>query len=579
MCAAVRAGCAAIYPSLDQQTLLLRQLERHLRSELPPLYRAMNEILIEAEILPTLKRSYRPSVPFGTQAAAESASILSTIQRLALARPQGVGRERISADPRTGTGFAASDSPGVASGIGGEALPRDRMPGGAALFESLQALQAAPEASPGTLTNVVRLARDSDAARQILPLEAITLDIVAMLFDLIFDDDKVPNSIKGLVSRLQIPILKLAIRDQQFFADRSHPARRFLDSISGIATRWGQNVDEGDPFYVKLSELVERIQNTFGQDSDIFGTAITELADFVTEHEAMEAETSRAVAEIVQRKNDELISQREREATARQVANSTLAPLLAADLPTAIQQFLLGQWRDVLQARALDSGIDSGPFHDAELVAGELVKSVAPLRDADDRRRHVARLPKLLEGLNQGMDQIGTSADVRRLFMDALMDLHLAALRGDRRVAKGTAEPGPPPTVAAAVELQVTHVVENGVRIEEVSLPQRDDPADSAAQDRASQRRVKHLVRGDWVEFIDDGQCRRERLTWISPNRSLFLFSNHASKCAISITPEALAHRLQKDTARLVGPDTLMFERALDGAIKALDQAARGTAE
>ena len=82
------------------------------------------------------------------------------------------------------------------------------------------------------------------------------------------------------------------------------------------------------------------------------------------------------------------------------------------------------------------------------------------------------------------------------------------------------------------------------------------------------------LVRGDWVEFIDDGQTRRERLTWISPNRSLFLFSNRAFKSAISITPDALAHRLQTDTARLVEREATMFERALDGAIKALDKAA-----
>ena len=572
VCVAVNAGCSAMYADLGQRTLLLRQLERHLRSELPRLYRAINEILIEAEILPTLKRSYRPCVPIGTQTAEDAANIMSTIQRLAQARSHDVGGEGVS----PGTGIPGGRSPGAGGGTGGDAPPSGTIAGGAALFESLQALQAAPAATPGALTNVVRLARDTDAAHQILPLEAITLDIVAMLFDLIFDDDKVPSSIKGLVSRLQIPILKVAMLDQQFFADRSHPARRFLDSISGIATRWGQTVDEGDPFYVKLFELIERIQNTFGQDADIFGTAITELAAFVTEHEAMEVETSRVVVEIVQRKNEELKSQRERQAAAREIANSALTPLLAKKLPRTIEQFLLGHWRDVLQNHVLVSGADSAPFHDAEGIAEELVRSVAPKRNTDDRRRQVALLPKLLNGLNQGLDQIGTSADARRLFMDALVDLHLAALRGDRPEKREV--PGQevsPPVDAPVVELHVTHSVENGVRIEEVSLPERDTPADSSTQDRASLRQVKHLVRGDWVEFIDDeGQSRRERLTWISPNRSLFLFSNHASNCAISITPEALAHRLQKDTARLVGPDTLMFERALDGAIKALDKAA-----
>lgn len=581
VCAAVRAGCTAMYPDLDQCTLLLRQMERHLQSELPHLYRAINEVLIEAAILPTLKRNYRPAVPANTQASAlDSNSILNTMQRLAQVHAQGVGREGMAAGARAGIPGAGSFSPGAGSGMGGEAPRPDGIAGGAALFESLQALQAAPEATAGELTNVVRIARGSEAARQILPLEAITLDIVAMLFDLIFDDAKVPNSIKGLVSRLQIPILKVAILDQQFFADRSHPARRFLDSVSGIATRWGQTVDEGDPFYVKLSELVERIQNRFAQDADIFGTAITELAAFVSEHESKEAETARAVAEIVQRKESELRSQRERQATSRLAANSTLAPLLATGLPKAVEQFLLVHWRGVLQQHALESGTDSAAFLDARRIAEELVWSIAPKTDADERKRQAALLPKLVSGLNRGLDQIGASPDVRRLFMDALMELNLAAIRGVRREQEEGPEPVvAPPVDAAVVELQVTHSVENGVRIEEVSLPESDAAADGSAQDRASVRRVKHLVRGDWIDFIgDDGQSRRERLTWISPNRSLFLFSNHAANCAISITPEALAHRLQSNSARLVERDTPMFERALDGAIKALDQAARGNA-
>lgn len=587
VCAAVRAACAAMYADLDQYTLLLRQLERHLRSELPQLYRAVNEILVEAAILPDLKRNYRPAAPVGPEAEAAGATdIMGTIQRLAQTRSPGAGGEGMSAGPASGSGYAIAGSGASGAPSGGGGQGQSPGTGGAAFFESLQtlqALQAAPAAAGGALTNVVRLARDGDAAQQIRPLEAITLDIVATLFDLIFDDDKVPNTIKGLVSRLQIPILKVAMLDQQFFADRSHPARRFLDSISGVTIRWGKAVDEGDPFYVKLSQLVAGIQNTFDQDAGVFGTAITELAAFVTEHEALELETSRAVAVIVQRKEDELRIERERQATTRQAANAAIAPLLAAGMPKAIEEFLLGQWRDVLQKHALESGMDSAPFHDAERIAGELVRSVAPKRDADERKSQVALLPKLLSGLNQGLDHIGTSAEARRLFMDALIELQLAALRGDSSVQKRVREPEAPPAIesraapaveAPAIELQVTRSVENGVNIEEVSLPERDAPADRSVEQRATLRRVKHLVRGDWVEFIDDGQTRRERLTWISPNRSLFLFSNRAFKSAISITPDALAHRLQTDTARLVEREATMFERALDGAIKALDKAA-----
>lgn len=577
VCAAVWAGCAAMYADQDRHTLLLRQIEPHLRAELPQLYRAVNESLIDAGILPQLKRNYRPVAAKGGRAvASDPANILGTLQRLAQARSTAVGGGNPVTNRMTDSGNTGSGSAGKAGGGsgGGEILsPDDMVAVSAALLESLQALQTVPAGPPGELTNLVRIARDSDAARQIKPLEAITLDIVAMLFDLIFDDERVPNAVKGLVSRLQIPVLKLAMLDQQFFTERSHPARRFLDSISGISIRWGKTVNEGDPFYVELLQLVERIQGTFDQNADIFGIAITELAAFVSAHEAMEAEASRVVAAIVQRKEEELLLQRERQALARQTVNLSLAPLLANPLPATIEQFLLDQWREVLQNHALRSGTDGAEYHDAERIAAELVWSVAPKKDAEERRNHAARLPKLLSGLNQGMDLVGTAMDTRCLFMDALVELHLAVLRGDKRALSPAPVPAVPKVTAPVPTLLVAHSEDHGFHLEEVSFPETAVPAENSARG-SGVRRVKNLVRGDWIEFVDDdGESRRERLTWVSPSRAYFLFSNHAANCAISITAEALAHRLQTDTARIVTSDTSIFERALDGAINALDTA------
>ncbi|MCE9577732.1 MAG: DUF1631 domain-containing protein, partial [Deltaproteobacteria bacterium] len=92
--------------------------------------------------------------------------------------------------------------------------------------------------------------------------------------------------------------------------------------------------------------------------------------------------------------------------------------------------------------------------------------------------------------------------------------------------------------------------------------------------DRADLRRVRQLVRGDWIDFITAGQSRRERRTWITNSRTLFLFSNSASACAISITADALAVRLRNKTASMVMPDRPMFERAIHGAIHSLDKRA-----
>lgn len=625
ICEAIRSGVAAMLDDLDERTLLMRQLERHLKAELPALYRAINEILIDAGILPELKRNYRRTQSHGLSSPGDSDNILQTLQRLAQARlptaepGHAAGLAALTPAPWASSPLAAS--PFMASPQTGNAqllaspqplstlsLPAGSFLGNPAFSQALLQLQQqwtnAPDEPAGAnaalqtpaaglssqAINLVRLARDSDAARQAPPLDAITMDIVATLFDLIFDDDKLPAAVKGMVSRLQIPVLKVALIDQRFFAERAHPVRRFLDSISGITLRWGSQVGEGDPFYQKLSELVQRIQDGFDEDIGIFASALSELSDFVNQHEAAEEATSQVVADVVQRQEEALQAQQERHQAATRAAGEALEELLnnAAALPRPIVQFLQGNWRLVLEQLARVQGIGSAPFQTAQRIASELIWSVSPKSQPQERARLGALLPKLLPALHQGLNQIGLNNEARQPFFDALIKLHSAALHADKRALRKAPELTDAATQLAAPpqqapSLQVDEIEADGMRIETIVL--QESPSAAAARLNASTapspepngwlRRVKHLVRGDWVEFIDeDGVARRERLTWLSPQRSLLLFSNHATHCAISITPEALAHRLQQGSALLVEDEAPIFERALSGAIKALEQAA-----
>ena len=550
ICARLEVACAQIFTDVERRVLVLRLIGNQLADELPQLYRVINESLIDAGILPRLKRNDHVLAPPSPSAvAAESARIMGTLERLAKARAP--------AGNQLGSPTAAAS--------------RNEF------LKSLPTFDKPPaDWATGTLTNVVRLARESKAARDMRPIESVTLDIVSALFDLIFSDDKVSTGIKNLISRLQMPVLKVAMLNQQFFADRTHPARRFLDSISGIAMRWGNTVDANDPFYLKLSDLIERIQRDYDRDTSVWDTATNELGAFITERDAIEAEASRALAEAVRAREAEIQAQREAQAKAQAAADQAIEPLLTPDLPKAIDEFLRSYWRDTLQYRLSAGGADSATYADAMQIAADLIGSVAPKKNAEERQKQTAALPALLKGLNAGLDEIGILADERRAFMDSLVELQLDALRGGTRAkaaadAKDAKSRPKPATAAAGKTLQVSHATESGVRVQDISMAKGDQAAGDTKPDRASLRRVNQLVRGDWVDFITLGQTRRERLTWINPSRTLLLFSNHAADCAISITPEALAVRVANQTVRLVKRDTPMFDRAFNGAVRSVE--------
>ncbi|MCM2290194.1 MAG: DUF1631 domain-containing protein, partial [Sulfuritalea sp.] len=401
------------------------------------------------------------------------------------------------------------------------------------------------------------------------------------LFDQIFNDPTIANGMKGLVARLQTTVLKAAMSNQRFFSDRSHPARRFLDSLSSIAVRWGKVVNADDPFFVKLLELVNKVQATYNGDLGVFDAANAELDAFLAQREEIEEQQDRELAAAVHAREEEIRLTRAAQKRAQRAANQCIERLLGPTVTREIEEFLRSYWRDVVQGRIWQFGENGAPTEDALQTAVALIWTVMPKHDPGEQKRHAARLPGLLKKLNAGFDEIGAAPDERKTFMDKLIDLQLAALRAEKQPpaakAKSASTPTPeekPHVRRTAPTLQVSHATKTGVRVQDISLPSSDELDVTSRPDRADLRRVRQLVRGDWVDFITAGQSRRERLTWINPSRTMFLFTNSAADCAISITPEALAVRLKNQTVRLVAPDRPMFERAIHGAIHTLDKRA-----
>ena len=589
ICRSLTDACATISANSESRLILLRRLERHLHGVLPDIYRKINAYLIERGILQDLKRTYQRNIATGKSTSADTdtatsttseqpagsfsppisgESILEALQRIAQARSALPGQTGIFGT-MTGSGSPLAGVSNVTGAITNQAAASlDSATINQLLLASLNELQHAPTGEPGgVIINQVKLVRDSEGAKQANGLEAVTMDIVTMLFDLIFDDARIPLAIKALISRLQIPVLKVAMLNPGFFAERQHPTRRFLSSISGIAIRWGNSVDESDPFYGKMAELVDRIQAEFEEDIEIFGVALEELESFVDEREAEEDETALAAANIV--------IKHEIEAEGWERAQHAIRAFLKdTPQPAVLEDFLAEHWVAVLQKIVVGDAETQAEWASATEVMKDLAWSIAPKKSSDDRLKLIGLLPRLLATLNKGLDRTEIAPAQRAAFFDALVKFHSAALKGEmtEQTTPPTvlpAEQFSPPAAPAEGDLLVTRTIDNGVQVEEVILVGASPVWHPGDRDIFQQ--VNELCRGDWVEFIeDDGNTNRERLNWISPQRGILLFSNHRSAKAISITPDALARQIRDGKATIVLEDAI-FERALNGALESIN--------
>lgn len=541
-----------------------RSLEPVIELHIGPIYHAVNAHLVKHNVLPDLRRDYG-------RASAQSA---------AKKRPAG---EQVGGDMFAllqnlvaGTGPAASGLMGMAGApmLPGTGQPAAFAGGGMAasvphVWASLEALQHAVPvvvaAQPGVAVagavpaNVLHDFRASEVGQGLGQLDAITVDIVAMLFDMIFDDREISDPIKALVGKLQIPVLKVAMLDRSFFSSKAHPTRRLLDLISRAALRWGRQVGRDDPIFEKIAEVIEHVHGEFKQDTALFETLCNDLEAFLKRHEeAAAGNINRAALLVVQRELEEL---------AEMAVDGELQLWLGGELPAAVGNLLDREWRAVLKRIHLDDGPGSEAWNNALKTAADLVDSVRPKRDMHERQALAKLLPVLIKQLSVGFDRVGVDGDRRRALLDALFSLHAASLRGTEPPA--AAFEAPPVAVVAAEEmpdLASQSLADGEITVESISIT-------APLLTTAPSADVSTLQRGDWVEYMQpDGSPLRYRLSWVSPQRGIFLFTNPQSPNALAVSPEAMSLQVERGEVRIL-PTEPMFDRALTRTIDLLQAA------
>ena len=553
----VAAGVAGM-----AQVELLHAIERHVVEAFGPTIQDLNTFLIDRGVLPKLRRSYSASAADKKQSieaerAGDAADLFALLQKLVAAQP---------ADGR-----AAAVGPPMVDGHGDPAAGMYRqggLPGSMAVpmeqvMSSLYSLQTAvPVHATGPVVgNVLREFRASDTGQGLGHLHAVTVDIVATLFDFIFDDASVADPIKALVARLQIPVLKVAMLDNSFFSSKAHPARRLLDGISRAAVRCGPRAGHDDPLYARISEVVDRLQNEFKQDTSLFDVLCCELDAFL---DGQEAAADACAVEAAP-----LVAEQERRELATLAADQVLTGWLSMPLPPAVSDLLHHEWRALLTGYHL-SGNDTA-WGVAMSTIGDLVASVQPQPDAASRMRLATSLPTLVRRIYEGLDNLNVAEDRRLALVDQLFALHAAVLRGAAPLMTN-AEPTTLAAEPVATELSSERIEYGDSCLERIFLSPGALLPPSAGSDHA-QSLVAKLRRGDWLEFANaETGPLRYRLSWISPQRGILLLTNPQSPKAISVSPEALALQIERGEASVVTVEP-MFDRAVHRALETLKAA------
>jgi hypothetical protein len=423
---------------------------------------------------------------------------------------------------------------------------------------------------PDGMHNVLRDLQESPLGRKANQLESMTIEMVAMLFDFIFETRDLPDGMKAQLARLQIPVLKAAMLDGAFFAKKTHPSRLLVNALADAGLGWSPDMGSDDPLYRKIESIVRRILDDFSDNLALFDELREDLETFLAEEEkAAEANIASSADEINQRDHAQIAVVIGRAEIERRVESYPVPHFLAS--------FLREHWQAMLEHVYLKDGDDSEAWTSAVTTLEDLVWSVQPKRSTEDRKHLVALLPSLLKRLGAGVHNQQWTQEERDRFMTNLVEAHAAAVK-----PSFAATASPTAAVAEAAKAQAEVAKASGdiaaaakaealARAMAPAEPAPPEPAPVLIDDEYLEI-ARNLDRGAWVEFENEsGQLAFAKLAWVSPLRGTYLFTNRQGQKAMSMTAEELADRFRADRARLVEAEPLL-DRALVSVITNLSQ-------
>ncbi len=584
---------------------LYKVFDRVLMEALGPFYHAVNQLLIGRGILPKLKIRVKKNSNGKDREEARQESPVSAGKGITSGGAQ-------VALPIQAQMFQALqyllnvqfNSSAASEDIGDAGTPIAALPATPLLVDTLSDLQhnlsaqsPPDENHAGTLNLKEQLAQrighqgGGGQPARLNQIDDETIDVISMIFDYILDDRSLPDFIKALIARLQIPVLKVAIIDRAFFSRKSHPARQLLNDLAYAGVGWLDESEAAkDRLYEKMEAIVLRVLHEFDSDITIFDELLTEFRSFVEE----EKKNFIAAQEEVRQQTFQ------REQCNKQIAALLATRLQDRSIPSDVREFLMTSWRQVITEISLRDGLDSPEGQKALQVMDDLIWSLSPHAGGEERRKLILILPLMLEALRDGLQAIGYQEQDIDTVMDMLGQHHLRIIKADHHDMPATTQmdsDGKADSSDDDIDQLIRNMNADIEELPELGSEDLDITADLKGplaeggqgsfakimaemgfqQETDSGPRiddqytglVRDLALGTWLELEEGGNRIRVKLAWKGDEFTNYSFMNRQYKVVAERPLYVLAEEFRQGRASLI-EDVALFDRALDGVISGI---------
>ncbi len=429
-------------------------VRRQVNERLPGVYAACNATLVAQGVLPVV--DFAPKVgainraaspPAATSAASAEVSGVAPSASASLGGPAGLAgpgafwRGLGGADGRRqGRGQALLEQVGrVLGGFfqpqagGGAGFAPPSSPLMTALAQQAQRVleppvwdhNASPAAQLVVIDRVVHELRQQSAElknQAQTDNEKAIIELVALMFQSILQEDRIPTGVRVWFARLQMPVLRVALAEPDFFNKLDHPARQLIDHMGSCVLGFDASVISSTALEQEIKRVVQVIEQYPDTGDRVYKKVYEEFQAFLKQHLTERPGTQKVVGVAQQLEQKETL--------AIQYTIELRDQLKDMPVRDEIREFLFKVWAEVLAVSAVRQGAQHAETLLLKKAAADLIWAASAKPNRADRARVIANLPALLQTLRNGMTLMGVSRSAQdahiKIISDTLADAFLS---------------------------------------------------------------------------------------------------------------------------------------------------------
>ena len=609
LCRGFIEGCMSLEADIKAKLIVFKLFERYVLAEMPSVYQEFNQILVNSGVMPDYKsKSNKTSASKSASSDKRGSKQGSSADDVGGA---GVGfdlnalRQLLHPQGLPMTNVAQSNGmPGM------NVIPHQDVLNTLSLFQTNGQDAVANYVSENQTIDFQALlaARlgGAEQGRVCNEVDADVINLISMLFEFILEDRQLQAEMKATISRLQIPLLKVALIDKTFFSKGGHPARKLLNEIASSAIGWAPPRNgRKDRYKEKLESIVEQVTEGFDDNVAMFQELLEDFNGFVD----------------VERRRGLLVEQRTRDSEkgkaaaveARRAAQDVINHAIEGRaVPDMGMELLRDAWSHVLVFKYLREGTESQAWNDAVKVVEQLVWSLCPdPKEPEARAKLLQLIPGLVAKVRAGFDDVALDESLAKRLLSKLEDQHVLSLQALQQqvdlqetaenldMHKDEGRVGIDESVSVQND-EVSDLVRSTLELEEdfkqlqeacvqadeklsrietqnEKLPKKqesivlvEEPDETETPELAENspflQQVDRFVVGCWFEFGSSKSSERCKLAAVIRSTGKYIFVNRAGVKVVEKNRMALAQDLCSGELQVLN-DGLLFDRALESII------------